>query len=568
MSSRRALHVATLCLLAAAAVACGSSASDPSPTPTPTATASLDPPTAPLTTITNQNWGWVAPDPANPRYLQLGGASGQPYAISSYGSLIGCRFSPDQARQLKELGATYAVVWYQWSGCRGDLPDWFAAPWTGPWRLACDPRDASQRDRCPDHPLWDLSQFDEQYWQTLDAMLTAAENDGDGSGKKLVVRVHLFARQEFGVGRETNPFRGGNNVNGVRAFDGAANRDPDLRYFVRSTSSCAQQPCEEPAHSLFVYQQAYVRKLLDTTHGHGNVVYELMNEPPPSPDDTSEFTFFARYWSWFVKDHLASHYGVARLVSQDEQNDAFAIPDIDVGDARWSGGDVSDSDSQFLSDLSALTAAIRNSYLSNAKPTALDEFGNAAQDATRLRLQAWSIVTSGGHFHLEDPCDPGFRACPWGDGGALLDAQPWVPVRSIEAFKAASRWRFDRAHPVHSDDSDAVRWFYWMVQDGPPDTVGSAVGGTDHVGYLAHHDRRTCTSQPLSSDLPRVPEGATEFVARLWNPAGTDYLKDATGRPFEHHLKWGGGAFDWCQTPLRDAILGASDVVVHVHAGS
>ncbi len=559
--------IAATAILAALSMACGSSGPEtPSPASTPAATPSpvLATPSAPLSPIVNRNWGWLAPNPANPRYLRTGGDSGQPLSTASYGTLVGCGFSADQARRLKERGATYVVLWYQWSGCTRETPNWLRQTWTGPWRLACDPRDPAQQQRCPDHPLWDLSQFDEDYWRTLDAALAAAEDDRDGTNRKLVVRVHLFARQEFNIGREANPFRGVNNVNGVRSYEvGSDNRDPDLRYFAKAAMEC-EESCGEPIKSLLAYQKAYVRKLLDVTHRHENVVYEMMNEPPVAATDPTggAFAYFAEYWSWFVKDYLGTQYGVARLVSQDEQNKAFTAPNIDIADARWWVDDVNSSDDAFFASLNDLATALRTSYLSNAKMTTLDEFANATEDAGRLRREAWTVVTSGGNFHFEDPCDPEYRTCE----GA--DSKPWLPVQSIQAFKAASGWRFDRARPVHRN-SPGERFFYWMVQDGPPyDTVGFPTAGSqDHVGYLAHRSSRVCRGDTLASDLPAVPQGATDYVARLWDPSGTDYLKGDPGAPTEYRFHWSGGPIDWCNTPLRARILSVDDVVIHVHAG-
>jgi hypothetical protein len=77
----------------------------------------------------------VAPDPNNPRYLWLGGTGGRPFSITSYGSLAPCSFTGGEAAYLKNQGATYAVVWHQWSGCRAQTPNWFEASWVGPWRL-------------------------------------------------------------------------------------------------------------------------------------------------------------------------------------------------------------------------------------------------------------------------------------------------------------------------------------------------------------------------------------------------------------------------------------------------
>jgi hypothetical protein len=489
-----------------------------------------------------------------------------------------CSFRGDEAAHLKSQGATYAVVWQRWSGCGPQQPDWSARPWRGPWTLACDPASPSQHATCPDGPRWDLARFDEQYWSDLDAVAAAADDVGDGTGRRLAVKVHLFARQDFEQGGRFNPFRFGNNVNGVRSYDGDPQREPSLRYFARTAWTCALS-CDEPARSLFAYQKAYVRKLLDATCRHGNVVYELMNEPPPTanPDGANAevFAYFTEYWSWFVKDHLAREHGVARLVAQDENNDAYTAANVDVADARWADEASVVPEPEFLgSVVRPLTAAIRANYLAYEKATVLDEFGNRETNPDRLRKQAWAVVASGGHFHIEDPCDPEVRLCsgdPDDDTSPpdpTLDARPWAPVRSIEAFKRASGWAFGRARPSYRDESPYTPWFFWMLQDSPDfDRIGFAKSGVvDHVGYLARPPEEACLGVPVVSELPPTPPGASEYVARLWDPAGTGYVKDPAGRVLEHRSAWAGGAFDWCETSLAGAIRDSDDVVVHVRA--
>jgi hypothetical protein len=176
------------------------------------------------------------------------------------------------------MGATYAVVWQRWSGCGPGAANWLEAPWRGPWRLACDPRDPGQRSSCPDRPLWDLAEFDDEYWRRLGAVLDAADDPGDGTGRRLVVKVHLFARQDFEVGHDLNPFKGGNNVNGVRSYDGDPARDPMLRYFAKAASTC-KAGCEEPARSLFEYQKAYVHRGVRVLHR----ALGLVRQGPPRP---------------------------------------------------------------------------------------------------------------------------------------------------------------------------------------------------------------------------------------------------------------------------------------------
>ena len=74
------------------------------------------------------DWGWLAPDADNPRYLRATDEHGsRPFAIASYGTLVPCSFDGSQAARLKRQGATYAVVWHQWSTATSSL----ATAWAG-----------------------------------------------------------------------------------------------------------------------------------------------------------------------------------------------------------------------------------------------------------------------------------------------------------------------------------------------------------------------------------------------------------------------------------------------------
>ncbi len=96
--------------------------------------AQLDPPRLPR--VVNTNWGWLLPDPENPRYFRVkdGSSAGRPFSLTSYGTLMPCAFRGDEAAYLKAQGATYAVLWHPWSGCDPGVADWFDAAWSTPWR--------------------------------------------------------------------------------------------------------------------------------------------------------------------------------------------------------------------------------------------------------------------------------------------------------------------------------------------------------------------------------------------------------------------------------------------------
>ena len=49
-----------------------------------------------------------------------------------------------------------------------------------------------------------------------------------------------------------------------------------------------------------------------------------------------------------------------------------------------------------------------------------------------------------------DGCAPEFRVCDWGDGGALLDAQPWVPTGAQTPLRDAMLSAEDVVVHVHA----------------------------------------------------------------------------------------------------------------------
>lgn len=506
-----------------------------------------------------QSYGWVSPNPASQRHLSFGDI---PELVTSYGSLVPCESTVPAAVALKNAGATYVRLWHSWSGC-GDNPDWLVSPWRSPWALVCDP--ATDPGRCCDpavgqsscgKPKWDLGTLDEgpgSYWQMLRDAVDAARNTNDGTGKRLAVEVHLFSKQEFG--RPFSPFRKDGNPLHV---------DMGQKEFQKVPYNCTTAGVDCP---VFEIQQAYVRRLIDTTQAYGNVIYEVTNEPEvdcENPTCVEAMAFWGNFWPTFIKDYLAGTYGRDRVVSNSAGNGALEHPDVHVANIHFE----EDYDAPFLNTvLPGYAAAARDTFLNHQKVVNIDEFANAERDPARLRKKAWTIIASGGNFHIEDPCHPGVLDCAGAPGA---DAKPWVPVRSINAFEQASGWQFYRGKPIVGVDGSS--WFYWMIQGDPAfDSIGySGAGRQDHVGYLAFRPDQVCSTEPLQAYLPAVPDGATEYVARLWSSTGQaadSYLRNGQGAVLEYRFGWSGGDFDWCGAPaeFRNAFLGG-DVVFHVRA--
>jgi hypothetical protein len=158
-------------------------------------------------------------------------------------------------------------------------------------------------------PKFDLSRFDEDYFDRLHARVTAARDRG------IYVGVMLFGGSyECKAGWRGNPFNAANNVNGI---DGDANRDG--HGFETHTLD---------AHAeIKRIQEAYVRKAIDTVNDLDNVLYEISNES----DGSSKA--WQRHLIKLIKEYESSkpkQHPVGMTALMDNDNDALY-----TSEAEW-----------------------------------------------------------------------------------------------------------------------------------------------------------------------------------------------------------------------------------------
>jgi hypothetical protein len=133
-------------------------------------------------------------------------------------------------------------------------------------------------------PRFDLSRFDEAYFDRLRARVAAAQARG------MYVSVMLFDGWSLQYGAlpwawAGHPFNGRNNVNGIDADVDGDGRGTELNALA------------SPA--VLAVQEAYVRKVVDTVNGFDNVLYEIANE---SGSYSTEWQY---HMIRFVKDYEA-----------------------------------------------------------------------------------------------------------------------------------------------------------------------------------------------------------------------------------------------------------------------
>ena len=217
-------------------------------------------------------------------------------------------------------------------------------------------------------PKFDLSQFDEAYFDRLRSRVAAARDQG------IYVAVMLFqgwSIQDNGGGDPWpfHPFHADNNINAVNG-DPGGNGDGKILHTLQDPEITA-------------LQQAYVRKMIDTLNDLDNVLWEISNESPAESRD----------WQYYFIDFIhnyettkpAQHPVIMTALEESNANlfasPAEAISPVDDGDFRGDidgppmadGSKVIIADTDHLFDPGSVTAEwVWKSFLRGLNPVLLD----------------------------------------------------------------------------------------------------------------------------------------------------------------------------------------------------
>jgi hypothetical protein len=370
--------------------------------------------------------------PDNPRYLQ-DVKTGAPILITSHGSIAPTDSAYDYTVGIADLAARqvpYARVWH--------LLTWATSTAVWPWVRSDVPGAYLGGNK------YDLDQFGTDYFIRMGDALTRARDAG------ILAEIHLFERCSMSPPSwdrwGNNPWASDNNINQLELPPAAEDGTPEFYLFDQSPRLRARQ-------------ELYLRKLLDETVSFENLIYEIENEHWDHDDPA-----YADHWARFVKDHLATVHGVERVVSYNSLEgdlEAFYTRDsVDIVNKHYGG--------EPEANPTVLVDYLRGHW-QYGKPINIDEFANGLGDPDLLRRMCWTIVTCGGHFHIEDP-EPAARA--------------FDLVENFRLFKGLSGWDFVHAAPdpqvlvsgtgtcMHQAGTELVCTF----EDGATRTLAPAAG--------------------------------------------------------------------------------------------
>jgi hypothetical protein len=397
----------------------------------------------------------LRPHPDNPRYF-LETRTGKAVLIASHGNIAPTSGEIDYVAEIARNsthGMHYARVWH-W------LPwDKVGAFW--PWTRRMTPEAGMGGGR------YDLDTWNPEYWRRVKDGIARCAKAG------IYTEIMLFeacGMKEAPTRWRRNPWASDNNVNGLELPDSTAEGIPTFYDF-------ASRP------NLRRQQERYLRKMVDETIAYPNVIYEIENEHVGGYEPQ-----WSRHYSRFVKDYIASRYPASpRLVSNSSDAEScFNAPNIDIVNYHSDSTDL-DSYNRFL-----------EGHWPRGKAMNVDELANGQTSYDALRRVCWTIVVSGGHFHIED---------------AAPSAKPYEVAQNVLMFCKAAQWDFVRAAPnrrlIASGDG------YCMEQSGVEYVCFFPTGGTKTV-ILA----------------------PGRYTARWWNPrsgglsSGDDFDHSGGDRPF------------------------------------
>ena len=209
--------------------------------------------------------------------------------------------------------------------------------------------------------------------------------------------------------------------------------------------------------------------MIDETIAYPNVIYEVENEHVGGHEPE-----WSRHYSRFIKDYLAARYPASpRLVSNSSEPDVcFDAPAIDIVNYH--------SD---RTDLDSYNRLLEGNW-QRGKAMNVDELANGQSDYDTLRRVCWTIVASGGHFHIED---------------AMPSARPYEVARNILSFREATDWDFVHAAPNRRLVTSGSG--YCMAQPGAEYVCYFPAGGAKTVRTLAAGRYTTRWWDPRSGKL-------------------------------------------------------------------
>jgi len=342
-------------------------------------------------------------------------------------------------------------------------------------------------------PKFDLTLFNQAYFDRMASRVAAARDSGIYASIMLFNGFSIEGKGNVGGDPwQGHPFNPKNNINGLDAGSGSA-----------------LHTLSNPA--VTAYQEAYVRKVIDTVNDLDNVLYEISNEDSGGPANTAWQTHMIR----FIKDYEATKagqhpVGMTQQYPQGDEAALFASP------ADW------------ISPGTKLLRADGRKVILNDTDHSYFWIGLKQDGVAAQRAWVWENFTRGNQCLFMDPYldpshDPG-RNSPAGGGPDPY----WDSLRDAMGRTRAHAQRMNLLAAVPHDElassgfclaDPGTEYLVYLPQGGQVTVDLSAASGMLNTEWMGTDEGTTIRSERTAGGSRRTLEAPFpgEAVLYLWS---------------------------------------------------
>jgi hypothetical protein len=344
-------------------------------------------------------------------------------------------------------------------------------------------------------PQFDLTVFNPAYFERLRTRVVMARDRGVSVSIMLFNGFSIEGKGNVGGDPwQGHPFHPQNNVNGVDAGDG-----PSLHTLAR------------PA--ITALQEAYVRRVIDTTNDLDNVLYEISNEDSGGPANTAWQVHMIRFIKSCEATRVQQH-PVGMTQQWPDGNEAALL----TSPADW------------ISPGAKVPTADGRKVVLNDTDHSYFWIGLKADGIAAQRAWVWENFTRGNQCLFMDPYldpshDPG-RNTP-------ADGKPdpyWDALRDALGRTRAYAERMDLAGATPHEELASTRfclahpgqeYLVYLPEGGAVTVDLSAASGTLNTEWMNAAAGATTRGQPTTGGSQRTLEApfSGDAVLYLWNPS-------------------------------------------------
>ncbi|MFP4367723.1 MAG: hypothetical protein ACLFQA_11575 [Bacteroidales bacterium] len=166
--------------------------------------------------------------------------------------------------------------------------------------------------------IYDLNQFNEEYWRRFSFMLEETFK------REVIVEIELWERHDTyrtrdQAGWERHPYNPDNNINYTSEESGLPSGEWIKQEFDKNHPFFKTVPRLQDNQLVLKYQRAFIDKLLTYTEHYDHILYNMNNE-------TQEHRYFGEYWAGYLLKWAKKHGKHIEITDMQDNHNVKEVP--------------------------------------------------------------------------------------------------------------------------------------------------------------------------------------------------------------------------------------------------